>query len=158
MFVSQMPIFSTSSSPKSNDEQPSVPDQLPESDTPGGLRFPTKSVRTVLLADEFGYETISRDSLTKSPETNALPKKVEGSRYNYKALLGHPVTEDSHIEFANESDTSFPVRGHSFERRPFSTRRVWLIIILVAMIVLVVVLIPVGIGWGNLVTAQTEAS
>jgi hypothetical protein len=158
MFVSQMPIFSNSSPPKSKEEQRSIPEQLPESDILENLRFPAKSVKTVLLADESGYQHISRDSSTKSPATSTFPKEVKGSMYNYKALLGHPVTGDSHIEFANESDISFPVRGQSFERRPFSTRRVWLIIALVVMIVLVIVLIPVGIGWGNLVTAQNEAS
>jgi hypothetical protein len=88
------------------------------------------------------------------PEANTLPIELKGSSYSYKALLGHPVAGDSLVDYINESDTSFPIYPKSFQRPSFSTRRGWFIIGLVVMIILVIVAIPIGIGWGNLITGQ----
>jgi hypothetical protein len=117
-----------------------------------------ESAKTVSLgtsaSDPPGYERVARDSSTNPPEANTLPTEIKGSSYSYRALLGHPVAGDSMVDFVNESDASFPMRRKSFDKPPLSTRRGKIITGLVIMIVLVVVAIPVGIGWGNLVTGQ----
>jgi hypothetical protein len=153
-----MPVFSNSSSPKATQQKSFSPEKFSGSDIPKTIFVQDESAKTVSLgtstSDPPGYERVARDSSTDPPEANTLPTELKGSSYSYTALLGHPVAGDSLVDYVNESDVSFPMRPKSFRRPPVSTRRGWVIIGLVVMIVLVVVAIPVGIGWGNLVTGQ----